>query len=248
MGSAGGFAESLVVIDQDRWRTAGRSGVAAHGPAGAARGRGCAAGAGRRRRGRIVRRLSDLHRRGDGGTICQSARVDSQLSSGAASNRLPVSDKKMTVSFLLKRFVQGAELGGMTRHELWMSNIPPQILARLGIPPASPRADDHGDGLLLDRVQRWDLESFLAEGLLTKADRASMTSALDPRRRFENGAGLDLARELVAARPATQTIVVCRQPTLQSARRGSHPHTRLHRQTLRPGWDQRTGPARLGTL
>ena len=46
---------------------------------------------------------------------------------------LPVSDKKMTVSFLLKRFVQGAELGGMTRHELWMSNITPPILHRLGI-------------------------------------------------------------------------------------------------------------------
>src|ERR1019366_4606940 len=36
---------------------------------------------------------------------------------------LPVSDKKMTLSFLLKRFVQGAELGVMTRHALWMSNI-----------------------------------------------------------------------------------------------------------------------------
>jgi len=44
---------------------------------------------------------------------------------------LPVSDKKMTVSFLLKRFVQGADLGGMTRHELWMSNITPPILSRL---------------------------------------------------------------------------------------------------------------------
>jgi asparagine synthase (glutamine-hydrolysing) len=97
---------------------------------------------------------------------------------------LPVSDKKMTVSFLLKRFVQGAELGGMTRHELWMSNITPVILSRLGIPPASSRAGDAGGGLLMDRVQRWDLENFLAEGLLTKADRASMTSALELRAPF----------------------------------------------------------------
>jgi asparagine synthase (glutamine-hydrolysing) len=97
---------------------------------------------------------------------------------------LPVSDKKMTVSFLLKRFIQGAELGGLTRHELWMSNIPPPILTRLGIPPAAARADDPGGGLLLDRVQRWDLENFLAEGLLTKADRASMSSALELRAPF----------------------------------------------------------------
>ena len=48
---------------------------------------------------------------------------------------LPVSEKKMTVSFLLKRFVQGAELGGMTRHELWMSNITPPILRALEFRP-----------------------------------------------------------------------------------------------------------------
>jgi asparagine synthase (glutamine-hydrolysing) len=97
---------------------------------------------------------------------------------------LPVSEKKMTISYLLKRFVQGAELGGMTRHELWMSNITPAILARLGIAPTASRAYDADIGLLLDRVQRWDLESFLAEGLLTKADRASMSSALELRAPF----------------------------------------------------------------
>jgi len=98
---------------------------------------------------------------------------------GGAVESLPVSEKKMTVSYLLKRFVQGAELGGLTRHELWMSNITPAILNRLGIQlPALPGGND-GEGLLLDRVQRWDVENFLAEGLLTKADRASMTSALE---------------------------------------------------------------------
>ena len=112
---------------------------------------------------------------------------------------LPVSDKKMTVSFLLKRFVQGAELGGMTRHELWMSNITPPILQRLGIPLAASRADDAGGGLLLDRVQRWDLESFLAEGLLTKADRASMTSALELRAPFLDESVMAFAASLPAA-------------------------------------------------
>ena len=112
---------------------------------------------------------------------------------------LPVSDKKMTVSFLLKRFVQGADLGGMTRHELWMSNITPPILQRLGIPLASSRADDAGSGLLLDRVQRWDLESFLADGLLTKADRASMTSALELRAPFLDESVMAFAASLPVA-------------------------------------------------
>ncbi len=112
---------------------------------------------------------------------------------------LPVSDKKMTVSFLLKRFVQGAELGGMTRHALWMSNISPAILTRLGIPPARPSVDDAGDGLLLDRVQRWDLENFLAEGLLTKADRASMSSALELRAPFLDESVMTFAATLPAA-------------------------------------------------
>jgi asparagine synthase (glutamine-hydrolysing) len=112
---------------------------------------------------------------------------------------LPVSDKKMTVSFLLKRFVQGAELGGLTRHELWMSNITPPILQRLGIPLVSSRADDAGSGLLLDRVQRWDLESFLAEGLLTKADRASMTSAVELRAPFLDESVMAFAASLPVA-------------------------------------------------
>jgi asparagine synthase (glutamine-hydrolysing) len=112
---------------------------------------------------------------------------------------LPVSDKKMTVSFLLKRFVQGAEMGGMTRHELWMSNIPPPILSRLGIPLSASRADENGGGLLLDRVQRRDLESFLAEGLLTKADRASMTSALELRAPFLDESVMKFAASLPVA-------------------------------------------------
>jgi asparagine synthase (glutamine-hydrolysing) len=118
---------------------------------------------------------------------------------------LPVSDKKMTVSFLLKRFVLGAELGGMTRHELWMSNISPTILERLGIVPAVSRADnDASAGILLDRVQRWDLESFLAEGLLTKADRASMSSALELRAPFLDESVMAFAASL----PVTDRVQI----------------------------------------
>ena len=43
----------------------------------------------------------------------------------------PPDDKKVSVAYLLKRFVRGAELDGMVRHQLWTSNITPEILARL---------------------------------------------------------------------------------------------------------------------
>src|SRR5271154_277007 len=117
---------------------------------------------------------------------------------------LPVSDKKMTASFLLKRFVQGAEWGakwgGLFRHTMWMSNITPPVLARLGIlPPPASRAGDADSGLLLDRIQRWDLENFLAEGLLTKAVRASMTSALELRAPFLDESVMAFAASLPAA-------------------------------------------------
>ena len=49
-----------------------------------------------------------------------------------AMEALPPSDKKMTISFLLKRFVHGADLEGMARHRFWVSNIAPALLQRLG--------------------------------------------------------------------------------------------------------------------
>src|SRR5581483_7716574 len=112
---------------------------------------------------------------------------------------LPVSEKKISISYLLKRFVQGAELSGMARHELWMSNITPVILVRLGISPCISCAPKAESGLLLDQVQRWDLESFLAEGLLTKADRASMSSALELRSPFLDESVMAFAAGLPAA-------------------------------------------------
>jgi asparagine synthase (glutamine-hydrolysing) len=115
-----------------------------------------------------------------------------------AVDALPPSEKKVTISYLLKRFVQGADLSGMARHRLWVSNIPPAMLRRLGAVPMDLEGYDMGAGDLLDRVQRWDLEMPLAEGLLTKADRASMSSALELRAPFLDEAVMDFAKSLPA--------------------------------------------------
>lgn len=121
----------------------------------------------------------------------------------------PPSDKKVTLSFLLKRFVAGAEMGALSRHLLWTSNIPPALLRRLGIeeggPPVLPLEEDaasHSPARLLDRIQRVDLETSLAEGLLTKADRASMQAALELRAPF-----LDLdVMEFAATLPPEERV------------------------------------------
>jgi len=112
---------------------------------------------------------------------------------------LPPSEKKVTISFLLKRFIQGVGLDGIARHRLWVSNIPPPLLLRLGLTPAVEESLNTDAGYLLDRVQRWDLEATLAEGLLTKADRASMSSALELRAPFLDAAVMEFALSLPIA-------------------------------------------------
>jgi asparagine synthase (glutamine-hydrolysing) len=109
---------------------------------------------------------------------------------------LPPSEKKVTISFLLKRFVEGASWNGMTRHRLWVSNITPALLQRLGVALIDLDNNDTSGGDLLDRAQQWDLETLLAEGLLTKADRASMSSALELRAPFLDEAVMEFAKSL----------------------------------------------------
>jgi asparagine synthase (glutamine-hydrolysing) len=113
-----------------------------------------------------------------------------------AVEAIPPSESKMTVSFLLKKFVQGMELTGLSRHQQWVSNIPPRILRRLGVRLEGLDGSPDDPGGLLDRVQLWDFETPLAEGLLTKADRASMSSALELRAPFLDQAVIEFAATL----------------------------------------------------
>ncbi|HXO39834.1 MAG TPA: asparagine synthase-related protein, partial [Thermoanaerobaculia bacterium] len=69
-----------------------------------------------------------------------------------------------------------------------------------GAPAAPPEAARGWDtapvGTVLDRVQQHDLETSLAEGLLTKADRASMHFALELRAPFLDRDVMELAAHL----------------------------------------------------
>jgi asparagine synthase (glutamine-hydrolysing) len=109
---------------------------------------------------------------------------------------LPVSDKKVTISFLLKQFVQGSELDGVSRHQLWTSVIPPALLQRLGIEEVKPPLPERRDCALLDAVQEIDLETLLAEGLLTEKDRGSMSVALELRSPYLDKGVMEFAATL----------------------------------------------------
>lgn len=131
----------------------------------------------------------------------QYSRLPGWMRSGITGlvNALPVSDKKVTISFLLKRFVQGSELDGVSRHQLWTSVIPPALLQRLGIEQAAtPPLQNRSDCTLLDAVQEIDLETLLAEGLLTEKDRGSMSSALELRSPFLDKDVMEFAATLPA--------------------------------------------------
>jgi len=108
----------------------------------------------------------------------------------------PASDKKVTIPFLLKRFIQGDELDYLGRHILWTSCISPAILNRLGVTPPLISRPSHLKVEMLDRLQQHDLETSLAEGLLTKADRASMKSALELRAPFLDQEVMEFAASL----------------------------------------------------
>ena len=110
----------------------------------------------------------------------------------------PPSDRKVTVSYLLKRFVAGAELEPVDRHRHWTSSVSPQLLRRLGLEETAPDASGV-QGAVLDVLQRTDLETSLAEGLLTKADRASMSSALELRAPYLDQTVMEFAASLPAA-------------------------------------------------
>ena len=168
----------------------------------------------------------------------------------------PPSDTKVSISFLLKKFVAAAERDGLRRHMDWTSNIGPELLARLGVDEAGAAWEDQAGASLLDVVQRRDLETSLAEGLLTKADRASMHSALELRAPFLDQAVLEFAAtipERDRVRGVTTKVFLKRYASrylpggiVHRRKRGlSVPLSRWLREPLRDWAEQRLGSGRL---
>lgn len=110
--------------------------------------------------------------------------------------RLPPSERKVTLFYLLKRFIHGQELDGLARHRLWTSNMAPEWLRRLGIEPPAREADDALALPLLDAVQQHDFAHALPEALLAKADRGGMLHGVEIRAPYLDSAVIEFAAAL----------------------------------------------------
>ena len=113
------------------------------------------------------------------------------------ANKLPVSHENFSFDFKLKQFVKGAAAPPELAHQIWLGSFcdaEQQSLLR-----ADVRAELDGRGTeeehltlasgiqgndLVDRLTRIYCRTYLAEDILTKADRASMAVSLELRAPF----------------------------------------------------------------
>ncbi|HEV8660744.1 MAG TPA: asparagine synthase (glutamine-hydrolyzing) [Thermoanaerobaculia bacterium] len=101
-----------------------------------------------------------------------------------AVRRLPSSGKKVTLEFLLKRFVTDAERPWIERHLSWFgtglsNDVYSSAPADLPDLPSAPPGLDPLTGAMLV-----DYRSYLRDNLLVKVDRATMLSSVEARAPF----------------------------------------------------------------
>ncbi len=102
----------------------------------------------------------------------------SAIRSGVA--KLPSSGKKVTLEFLLKRFVSDAEKPWVERHLSWFgTGLPADIAANTEMPEL-PDAGPYRNEPLLGAMLL-DYRSYLRDNLLVKVDRATMLSSVEAR-------------------------------------------------------------------
>ncbi len=103
----------------------------------------------------------------------------------SAAELLPASRKKVTLEFLLKRFLADAEKPWLERHLGWFG-IGAGALAAAGERPELPEAFAAGDSpaSVASRAMLLDYRTYLPDNLLVKIDRATMLSSLEARAPF----------------------------------------------------------------
>jgi asparagine synthase (glutamine-hydrolysing) len=105
--------------------------------------------------------------------------------------RVPSSSKKVTLEFLLKRFVHDAERPWRERHLAWFgTGLGPEVVAGGRWPAAGGRWPVAGEasgnrqpatGNSLSAAMLLDYTSYLRDNLLVKVDRATMLSSVEAR-------------------------------------------------------------------
>lgn len=93
-----------------------------------------------------------------------------------AVRQVPASSKKVTIEFLLKRFVSDAEKPWIERHLAWFgTGLAPEVHPGGRVPPTDGVRDALSGAMLLD------YRSYLRDNLLVKVDRATMLSSVEAR-------------------------------------------------------------------
>src|SRR5436189_393185 len=111
-------------------------------------------------------------------------------------DRLPTSTGKVTLEFLLKQFVAGADLPLVARHLTWFGALGPDahVLAwATGLLNGFP-----GDSSL-NRVLWLDFLTYLPDNLLVKVDRGTMLASIEARAPYLDRAVMELALPAPAA-------------------------------------------------
>jgi len=94
--------------------------------------------------------------------------------------KLPSSGKKVTLEFLLKRFVSDAEKPWVERHLSWFGTGLPADINAVGEMPELPSAGPYPNDPLLGAMLL-DYRGYLRDNLLVKVDRATMLSSVEAR-------------------------------------------------------------------
>src|SRR5438309_7752814 len=138
-------------------------------------------------------------------------------------NRLPTSTGKVTLEFLLKQFVAGAELPPVERHLTWFGALGPDA-----------RVMAWADGLLrgfprdssLNRVLWLDFLTYLPDNLLVKVDRGTMLASIEARAPYLDREVMELA---LAAPSALKVRGFTTKAILKEAARGLVPDAVIRR-------------------
>jgi asparagine synthase (glutamine-hydrolysing) len=105
-------------------------------------------------------------------------------------NRLPSSTGKVTMEFMLKQFVAGAELPPLERHLTWFGALGPDQPA---LAWATALLERFPADASVNRLLWFDFLSYLPDNLLAKVDRGTMLASIEARAPYLDREVMELA-------------------------------------------------------